>query len=353
MHATLTLLACLSTSQPQAEAAKGPVTAPSASALLEDERNTIAVFESAAPSTVFVTQSQLVRPWGSSTSVEVAAGSGSGVVWDRDGHIVTNYHVVRGASSLSVTLHDGSTWPAKLVGKEPRKDLAVLQIEAPSKQLKAIALPPENQALLVGQKVLAIGNPYGLDHTLTTGVVSALGREIQGFGGVSIRDVVQTDASINPGNSGGPLLDSQGRLVGINSQIASASGASAGIGFAVPVDTVRTVVADLIEYGHVQQAGLGVVLVDDRVARRAGIQKGVVLRSVAPGSPAHKAGLVGLQDEGRKPGDILVGIGAVEIVDYDDLYNALDDYKPGDQVQLTVLRDGERREVTLTLILLE
>ena len=124
-------------------------------------------------------------------------------------------------------------------------------------------------------------------------------------------------------------------------------------GFAVPVDTVRTVVADLIEFGHVQQAGLGVVLVDDRVARRAGIQKGVVLRSVAPGSPAHKAGLVGLQDEGRKPGDILVGIGAVEIVDYDDLYNALDDYKPGDQVQLTVLRDGERREVTLTLILLE
>ncbi len=356
---TLLTLACLSPSDPLssrlggASAEAGGVTPLTQAGLLETERNSVDVFAQAAPSTVFVTQSQLVRRWGATDPVEVPAGTGSGVIWDSEGHIVTNFHVVDGASSLEVALHDGSTWPARFIGGEPRKDIAVLQIDAPQALLAEAVLPPVGAGLQVGQKVLAIGNPYGLDHTLTVGVVSAVDREILGYGGVSIRGVIQTDASINPGNSGGPLLNSKGQLIGINSQIASASGASAGIGFAVPVDTVRRVVGDVVEFGRVQQAGLGVRLVDDRLARRAGIAKGVVLRSVAPGSPAEEAGLIGLQDEGRQAGDILIGVNGEPVEDYDDLYNALDGRAPGEEVTLLVLRDGSTREVTLTLILLE
>ena len=261
---TLLTLACLSPSDPLSSllggssAEAGGVKPLSQAGLLETERNSVDVFAQAAPSTVFVTQSQLVRRWGATDPVEVPAGTGTGVIWDTEGHVVTNFHVVDGASSLEVALHDGSTWPARFIGGEPRKDIAVLQIDAPKELLAAAVLPPVGGALQVGQKVLAIGNPYGLDHTLTVGVVSAVDREILGYGGVSIRGVIQTDASINPGNSGGPLLNSKGQLIGINSQIASASGASAGIGFAVPVDTVRRVVSEVVEFGAVQQAGLGV-----------------------------------------------------------------------------------------------
>ena len=352
-------LACLSPSDllsgplGGASAEARGVTPLSQNGLLETERNSVDVFAQAAPSTVFVTQSQLVRRWGASDPVEVPAGTGTGVIWDTQGHVVTNFHVVDGASSLEVALHDGSTWPARFIGGEPRKDIAVLQIDAPKDLLAAAVLPPVGAGLQVGQKVLAIGNPYGLDHTLTVGVVSAIDREILGYGGVSIRGVIQTDASINPGNSGGPLLNSKGQLIGINSQIASASGASAGIGFAVPVDTVRRVVSEVVEFGQVQQAGMGVRLVDDRLARRAGIPAGVVLRSVVAGSPAEEAGLIGLQDDGRVPGDIVVGVNGESVTDYDDLYNALDGRKAGEEVTLQVLRNGETREVILALILLE
>jgi len=342
---TLLTLACLSPSDllsgplGGASAEARGVTPLSQNGLLETERNSVDVFAQAAPSTVFVTQSQLVRRWGGSDPVEVPAGTGSGVIWDTEGHVVTNFHVVDGASSLEVALHDGSTWPARFIGGEPRKDIAVLQIDAPKDLLAAAVLPPVGTGLQVGQKVLAIGNPYGLDHTLTVGVVSAIDREILGYGGVSIRGVIQTDASINPGNSGGPLLNSNGQLI--------------GIGFAVPVDTVRRVVSEVVEFGQVRQAGMGVRLVDDRLARRAGIPAGVVLRSVVAGSPAEKAGLIGLQDDGRVPGDIVVGVNGEPVADYDDLYNALDGRKAGEEVTLQVLRNGETREVILSLILLE
>ena len=215
------------------------------------------------------------------------------------------------------------------MGAEPRKDIAVLKIIVPKDKLTPVRLPPKGHALQVGQKVLAIGNPFALDHTLTTGVVSALGREVNGIGRVTIRDMIQTDAAINPGNSGGPLLDSSGRLIGMNTMILSKSGTSAGIGFAVPVDTIRRIVPQLIKNGKVEQVGLG-VRIDPlrRLERRFGI-KGVVVLSVIEGTPAARAGLRGLRQtpEGLGLGDVLIGLDSERIKNYDDLYNALDKRK--------------------------
>lgn len=330
-----------------------PVPPPSPRARIEDERNSIDVFKAVAPATVFVTQNQLVLDRYSMRATEVATGTGSGFVWDRQGHVVTNFHVVDGARTLTVTLHDQSTWPAVFVGGDPRKDVAVLKIEAPAESLAAVQLPGPGYELEVGQKTLAIGNPFGLDHTLTTGVVSALGREIVGYGNVTIKGMIQTDASINPGNSGGPLLDSAGRLIGMNTMIYSQAGQSAGIGFAVPFPIVERVVTQIVERGAVVQLDIGADLLDDRVARRNGIE-GVAVLKVRPGSPAAKEGLRGLQvtPRGALLGDIVVAVDGAPVRSYDDWYNALDPHREGDRVTLTVVRDGARREVQLPLVAL-
>jgi S1-C subfamily serine protease len=322
-------------------------------ALIEDERNTISVFQAASQATVYVTQKRAMRDW-TRQVVEVPAGSGTGFVWDRAGHIVTNYHVVDGGRSFTVMLADGTELDATLVGGEPRRDIAVLKLTEPPADLTPIRLPPASQALQVGQKTVAIGNPFGLDNTLTVGVVSAIGRDVQGYGGVTIRDMVQTDASINPGNSGGPLLDSSAQLIGMNTMIFSRSGSSAGIGFAVPTKYVRKIVPDIIEYGRPQRVGLGVEIVHDQVARQRGIQ-GVIIESAQPGSPAHRAGLRGVvrDAQGARIGDVIVAVNGDAVRNFDDLYNLLDLHKPGETVTITVLRDGQRTDVPVPLYVLE
>ncbi|HEX2880499.1 MAG TPA: trypsin-like peptidase domain-containing protein, partial [Polyangiaceae bacterium] len=247
------------------------------------------------------------------------------------------------------------TFEATVRGVEPRKDIAVLKLVNPPHDLQPISVPREAAKLEVGQKVIAIGNPFGLDHTLTTGVVSALGREVDGIGGVSIRDMIQTDAAINPGNSGGPLLSSAGQLMGMNTMIFSKSGASAGIGFAVPASTIARVVPQIIKTGQVQQVGLGIQIdPNQRLERRAGIAGVVVLR-VQPRSPAEAAGMIGIQQDARgiSLGDVIVGIGPAKIEDYDDLYNALDARQPGDEVEISLQRKGAVVKAKLKLVALE
>ncbi|MGB2908354.1 MAG: trypsin-like peptidase domain-containing protein [Candidatus Aminicenantaceae bacterium] len=319
-------------------------------ALLEDERNTIRVFQQTAPSVVFIINKVLRQDIFTRDVSEIPRGSGSGFVWDQDGHIVTNYHVVQEANTLTVTFADQSTFDAEIVGVDPSKDLAVIKVEAPQEKLHPIPVGALS-GLLVGQKVLAIGNPFGLDHSLTTGVVSALGREITSMTNRKIRDVIQTDAAINPGNSGGPLLDSQGRLIGVNTSIIGPSGANAGIGFAVPVNIVKQIVPQLIEHGEVIQPGLGVILVEDSIARRLGI-KGVIIRSVNPGSAAEKADLRGLL-RGRNGeyvlGDVIVAIKGIEVENYDGLAYVLEQCRIGETVTVEYLRDGKQHSTRVTL----
>jgi S1-C subfamily serine protease len=326
----------------------------SAGAKIEDETNTIGVFRDVAPSVVFVAQKRLVVNRFEGTATEIPAGAGSGFIWDDQGHVVTNYHVVQGARSLAVTLHSQKTYDATVVGVEPRKDIAVLKIAAPPSELKPIRVVPSGTTLEVGQKAVAIGNPFGLDHTLTTGVVSAIGREVDGIGGVTIRDMIQTDAAINPGNSGGPLLDSAGRLIGMNTMIFSKTGTSAGIGFAVPASAIARVVPQIVRTGRVEQVGIGVSLDPQRrLERRLGL-RGVIVLGVAPGSPAEKAGLRGLVETaaGIALGDVIVGVGGVRVDDYDGLYNALDGKRPGEKVTVAVRRGDRVLDVAMELVLL-
>ncbi|HET8539633.1 MAG TPA: trypsin-like peptidase domain-containing protein [Anaeromyxobacter sp.] len=316
--------------------------------LAEDEKATIELFRRASPSVVFITT--LARQQGFFEIQEVPAGAGSGFVWDAQGHVVTNFHVIRGASAARVSLHDRSEWPATLVGVAPDQDLAVLRIRAPADRLVPI-LVGTSRDLHVGQKVFAIGNPFGLDFTLTTGIVSALGRSIPALTGRRIDDVIQTDAAINPGNSGGPLLDSAGRLVGVNTQIASPSGASAGVGFAVPVDTVNRVVPQVVEHGRVVRPQIGITAGSEQALRRAGIG-GVLVMSVAEGSPAERAGLRGTyrtEDGTLVLGDIVQGIDREEVSSVDDLYAALERREPGDVAKVRVLRDGRPLELDVKL----
>jgi S1-C subfamily serine protease len=332
-----------------------PVPPVSKEGKIEDERNTIEVFQRAAPSTVFVTQKRVVVDWLEGKAMEVPSGAGTGFLWDDKGHVVTNYHVVRDARSLSVSLQNQKAYPARIVGSEPRKDIAVLKIEAPKDALRAVTLPPREEKLDVGQKVIAIGNPFGLDHTLTTGVVSALGRSVDGVGGVSIRDMIQTDAAINPGNSGGPLLDSRGYLIGMNTMIFSKSGAWAGIGFAVPVETIRRIVPELITKGRVDQVGFGIRIDPmQRLERRLRIA-GIVVLEVMPGTPAERSGIRGLSqtEDGVTLGDVIVKVGAARVKSYDDLYNALDGKKVGEKVKVRVIRGTDELELELELTLVK
>ncbi len=311
----------------------------------QDERNSIDVFQAAAPATVFVTQTAIVRDRFSSRAAEIPAGAGTGFVWDDKGHVVTNCHVAmrdcvgrRPGASLTVTLFDQKEYPASVVGIDPFHDIAVLKIEAKDSKLVPIRRPDSSYKLEVGQKTVAIGNPFGLDHTLTVGVVSALGREVKGIGDVTIRGMVQTDAAINPGNSGGPLLDSRGQLLGMNTMIFSTSGSAAGIGFAVPVTTIERVVPQIIETGFPERVGLGIVPVEDALAARVGVE-GVIIQSVSPGSPAEKAGLKSAEDTSAGPKfDVIVGIGDKRIRTFDDLYGALEDKKEGDVVKVSIRR---------------
>ena len=314
---------------------------PEVGELLEDEKNTIAVFEAAAESIVFVTQRRAVFDYFGRKSSEQPAGSGSGFLWDSSGYVVTNFHVVQGAESLAVTLNNQMVVDARIVGVEPRRDIAVLKLVSPPENLKAIALPEKLKQLLVGQKTIAIGNPFGLDHTLTTGVISALGREVMGVGGVTIPDMIQTDAAINPGNSGGPLLDSRGRLIGMNTMIFSKSGSSAGIGFAVPVQTIMRIVPQIIRTGHAEQVGLGVSIDPQRILeRRLGLAKGLAILGLVPGGGAALASLksFGKAPNGLALGDIILSIDGKEVNSYDDLYNSVEGHPAGSQVKVRILR---------------
>jgi S1-C subfamily serine protease len=326
-----------------------PVT-PAPAELGPDERATTAVFERATKSVVFIANTAIRRDFWSFDTMEVPQGSGSGFIWNKQGHIVTNFHVIYGASSIKVTLADRSEHQAKLVGADPDHDLAVLQIQASESLLEPLAIGTSHD-LRVGQKVLAIGNPFGLDHTLTTGVVSALGRTIKSMSNRTIEGVIQTDAAINPGNSGGPLLDSAGRLIGVNTQIVSPSGAYAGIGFAVPVDMVNRIVPELIKHGKLIRPGLGLSPVPDAVARRWGIN-GLIIGKVARGGGADRAGLRGVRETatGRiELGDILVAVEGKPVETIDDLMDAMEKYRVGDRVRVDVIRNNKRQSFNVTL----
>ncbi len=315
-------------------------------ALLPEEQQAIKVFKDASASVVFVTKMRVARNF-HFDEFSVPQGSGSGFVWDDKGHIVTNYHVVRGGDAFLVTLDDGTQLEARLIGAEPRKDIAVLKVGKSLNKLRPVVVGSA-KGLQVGQKTIAIGNPFGLDHTMTVGIVSALGREVQGMGGVTIRDMIQTDAAINPGNSGGPLLDSSGKLIGMNTMIYSRNGSNSGIGFAVPVTHIKRLVPQLIRHGKAIQPGIGVSVL--RAGRR---YKGVVVQEVLPDSPAARAGIRGLSRnfEGRLVlGDIIVGVDEHKILDYDDLYNTLDAYRVGDRVALKIRRGRKTRTVKIRLV---
>ncbi|MEM1034235.1 MAG: trypsin-like peptidase domain-containing protein [Myxococcota bacterium] len=314
-----------------------------------EERN-IEIFRQAAPSVVFITNIAVSRGLLSRKATEIPRGTGSGFVWDDQGHVVTNFHVIRGGNAAKVTFSNQKEYDAKVVGMAPDKDIAVLKIEAPADAL--VALPRGSSSnLVVGQQTFAIGNPFGLDHTLSTGVVSGLEREIDSLVGRPIFGVIQTDAAINPGNSGGPLLDSSGRLIGINTAIYSPSGASAGIGFAVPVDTVTRIVPQLIEYGKVIRPGLGITF-DPVLNQRTG-EKGIIVLTVQPDSAADDAGLRPTTRDGRTGdiilGDIIFEIDGASIETEKDLFKQLDDKEVGDTLKLKVRRGDEERALELTL----
>lgn len=322
---------------------------------LEDEKNSIAVFQSTVDSVVNVSNIQKARrSFFDLDPTEVEAGVGSGFVWDKTGHIVTNYHVVDGGDSFMITFkNDKKQYRAKFVGADPKKDIAVLKLVEMPKILNAIVVG-ESKSLLVGQKALAIGNPLGLDHTLTTGSISALERKIRGYGGVSIHGMIQTDASINPGNSGGPLLNSEGKLIGINTMIFNGAGVgtSAGLGFAIPVDTVKSIVPELIKYGKVIRPGLGIAVLEEQFTARFGIRTGVMIKYVDPKGAAAKSGLQGItrDRQGRfYVGDLIVGIESFKIESYDDLYNTLDKFKIGDKVKIKYMRNNKEQTTELTL----
>ena len=320
--------------------------------LAQDEQNTIDLFREVSPSVVYITTIALRRTLFSLNAVEIPQGTGSGFVWDADGRVVTNFHVVKDANRIEVTMADNTTWDAILVGAAPDKDLAVLQIDAPKSRLYPIAVGGSVE-LQVGQKVFAIGNPFGLDQTITSGIISALGRGIKSITGRTIRDMIQTDAAINPGNSGGPLLDSAGRLIGVNTAIFSPSGAYAGIGFAVPVDEVNRVIPQLIRNGRMIKPGIGANLADERLVKRLGID-GILVLGVEPGGAAHKAGIRPTRQYGNEIilGDIIRGIAGTRVYTYDDIRTELERYSVGDEVLVNIIRDGQAMDLALVLTVL-
>jgi len=330
----------------------GMLALPCRAQLLEDEKNTIDIVKRTKTSVVFVTNIQLVRDWFYNEE-KVPRGSGSGFLWDDRGHIVTNFHVIEDGVEYTVTLPNQEQRSAKLVGKEESRDIAVLKVQGDLKGLLPMKIGA-SEDLQVGQKVVAIGNPFGFDHTVTTGIVSALGRSIPGAGGITIRDMIQTDASINPGNSGGPLLNSAGELIGMNTMIISPSGTSSGVGFAVPVDTIKKIVPELIRNGKVTWPALPLTILSDDYARRLRADgRGAIVLEVPEGGEAARAGLRGLDRDRRGSlylGDVVTAVDGATVKSYDDLFNLLEGRKVGESVELTVSRNGKERKVRVTLV---
>jgi S1-C subfamily serine protease len=321
--------------------------------LTADERLSIEIFESSKASVVYISTRERIVDFWTRNIATAPRGTGSGFIWDDAGHVVTNLHVIAGAAEANVKLADGRDYPASLVGVSPAHDIAVLRIRVPADPPAPVPIGSSGD-LQVGQKVYAIGNPFGLDWTLTTGIVSALDRSLTAEDGAVIQHLIQTDAAINPGNSGGPLLDSAGRLIGVNTAIYSPSGASAGVGFAVPVDTVNRVVPQLISTGRYDPPTLGVEtdeLLSRAIARQLGVSGAAVLR-VAPGSAAARAGVRGVTVGPRDsiiPGDVIVALDGKPVDSVALLTARLDDYQPGAPVRLTVWRDGRHVEIATTL----
>lgn len=330
-------------------------------ALPEAEQAVVDLFKRCAPSVVYISTAtrEIETPFGVMATQEQPLGQGSGFVWDTSGHVVTNFHVISNgsrrrlglASRATVTLADGSSWEAEVVDASPDIDVAVLKIDAPADRLVPITIGTSDD-LEVGQRVFAIGNPFGFDRTLTTGIVSALGRTIESVVGNQIAGVIQTDAAINPGNSGGPLLDSAGRLIGMNTSIRSPSGASSGIGFAVPVDLIVEGVEFLLSPDKAQRAILGILPLNPRVASQLGYAQGVMIQSVTAGTGADAAGLRGtiIRRDGRvRPGDVIIKIEDKLITNFFDLRRHLQTKRAGDKVEMRILRDG--REIALNVTL--
>jgi S1-C subfamily serine protease len=324
---------------------RGPLTA--------EEKNNISVFENSKASVVYISTSERVLDYWTSNIMTVPHGTGSGFIWDSGGHVVTNLHVIADAAEATIRLSDGKDYPARLVGISAAHDIAVLAIRIPTNNAAPIPIGTSHD-LVVGQKVYAIGNPFGLDWTLTVGIVSALDRSLTGDNGVLNQHLVQTDAAINPGNSGGPLLDSAGRLIGMNTAIYSPSGASAGVGFAVPVDTINRVVPEIIATGRYSAPSLGIQTDENLsrgIARQLGVTGAAILR-VRPGGPAAKAGLRGVRFGRRNaifPGDVIIALNDKPIDSVGRLFARLDDCRPGEVVQLTVWRDGKKLRIPATL----
>ncbi|MDQ5844350.1 MAG: trypsin-like peptidase domain-containing protein [Acidobacteriota bacterium] len=318
-----------------------------------DEQNNIEVYRNLSPGVVNVHSTSYARDFFG--YVEPREGSGSGSVIDQEGHILTNHHVIEGAQKVAVSFGGQKNYAATVIGRDPDTDLAVIKlVERPKEPLTVVPLG-DSDRLEVGQKVLAIGNPFGLDRTLTTGVISGLQRPIRARNGIPIEGAIQTDASINPGNSGGPLLDSHGRMIGINSQILSPSGASAGVGFAVPVNIAKRVVPQLVRYGQVRRPKLGINSRDVESLKgriELPVSEGVLIWQVAPGGPAANAGLRGLtqtENGDVEIGDIIVGMDGEKLSNADDLYHLLDKHQIGDTVQVQIVRYGRRTSVPVRL----
>jgi len=344
-------------SPPPATAALPHVTSPSRHLTVE-EQATINLFQKNTPSVVYITNLAVRRDVFTLNLTEAPVGAGSGIVWDSSGHVVTNYHVINGASEVRVTFANQEVYPAKVVGFDEDKDIAVLKVDfskAGDKQATQEMRPlpiGTSSDLLVGQRVYAIGNPFGLDHTLTTGVISGLGREIQsGNTGRPIDGIIQTDAAINPGNSGGPLLDSSGRLIGINTAIYSSSGSSSGVGFALPSDMVSGIVDQIIRFGRVTRPILGITFAPDAAVEQLGLG-GVLVLDAREGGPAWRAGVkaTSRDENGRLIlGDVIVGMDGVMIKNSSDLYRTLDKLTVGQLIELKVMRGENKVDLKLTL----
>ena len=320
--------------------------------LLSNEENTIQIFQRTSPSVVFITtQDAKVNLW-TRTVKETPLGSGSGFIWDTKGHVVTNYHVIQNSASAMVRLSDQRTYKAILVGASPRHDIAVLKINVPIDSPTPVPIGTSKD-LRVGQNIYAIGNPFGLDHTLTTGIISALGRSIDSEAGGQIENLIQVDAAINPGNSGGPLIDSAGRLIGINTAIFSPSGSSAGIGFSIPVDNVNRIVPQLIAKGRYIRPVLGLNIDEhsNRIITREYNVKGVAILGVSEGSGADRAGLIGISYQNNEYvlGDMIQKIDGRDVATVADLLDILDEYEAGQAVNLSILRGSRQVEIKVQL----
>ena len=344
----------VSHSAPIPAASKQPLAVTARGDLAADELSTISIFEHNSPSVVYITTIDRVRDFWTRNVSEVPSGTGTGFVWDNAGHIVTNNHVVEGHKTAKVRLSDQRTFDAVVVGTSPDHDLAVLRLQNTSDMPPPVQIGESNN-LKVGQKVFAIGNPFGLDHSLTSGIISALGRSIDSENGKGMEGLIQTDAAINPGNSGGPLLDSAGRVIGVNVAIYSPSGASAGIGFAIPVDVVNRVIPRLVKDGRYTRPILGVSL-DDTVSKKITEKletKGVLVLEVSPNTPADVAGLRGTSITANDDlilGDIIQSIDGKPVNTVSELTSLLDSYTLHSHAKLQILRDGKTpQEVDITL----